>query len=173
MAQADEDNNLSVMNEINYDYDRASNKGIILLPELLRIDTISKIESLMIKFKNIDENGNRKIYISRNDRQHRTLLRKKKLHSEVQDEYHVHAQNRAGYQKVFLNCIISAGYTGSRRKLAASKGRSSSLTLILHGSSRKMRDRPFLSVSTSTYYNIDSFMNIVIGMHNSCRKGIC
>ena len=67
MAQADEDNNLSVMNEINYDYDRASNKGIILLPELLRIDTISKIESLMIKFKNIDENGNRKIYISRND----------------------------------------------------------------------------------------------------------
>ena len=97
----------------------------------------------------------------------------KKLDSEVQDEYHVHAQNRAGYQKVFSNCIISAGYTGSHRKLAASKGRSSSLTLILHGSSRKMRDRPFLSVSTSTYYNIDSFMNIVIGMHNSCRKGIC
>ena len=85
MAQADEDNNLSVMNEINYDYDRANNKGIILLPELLRIDTISKIESLMIKFKNIEENGNRKIYISRNDRQYRTLLRKKKLHSEVQD----------------------------------------------------------------------------------------
>ena len=55
------------MNEINYDYDRANNKGTILLPELLRIDTISKIESLMIKFKNIDENGNRKIYISRND----------------------------------------------------------------------------------------------------------
>ena len=48
MAQAYEDNNLSVMNEINYDYDRANNKGIILLPELLRIDTISKIESLMI-----------------------------------------------------------------------------------------------------------------------------
>ena len=173
MAQADEDNNLSVMNEINYDYDRANNKGIILLPELLGIDTISKIESLMIKFKNIDENGNRKIYISRNVRQYRTLLRKKKLHSEVQDEYHVHAQNRARYQKVFPNCIISAGYTGSRRKLDALKGRSSSLTLILHGSSRKMRDRPFLSVSTSTYYNIDSFMNIFIGMHNSCRKGIC
>ena len=85
----------------------------------------------MIKFKNIDENGNRKIYISRNVRQYRTLLRKKKLHSEVQDEYHVHAQNRAGYQKVFPNCIISAGYTGSRRKFAASKGRVSSLTLIL------------------------------------------
>ena len=32
MAQADEDNNLIVMDEINYDYDRANNKGIILLP---------------------------------------------------------------------------------------------------------------------------------------------
>ena len=72
MAQTDANNNMNVMNEINYDYDRANNKGVILLPELLRIDTISKIESLMIKFKNIDENGNRKIYISRNVRQYRT-----------------------------------------------------------------------------------------------------
>ena len=32
MAQENEDNNLIDMNEINYDYDRANNKGIILLP---------------------------------------------------------------------------------------------------------------------------------------------
>ena len=49
MAQADEDNNLSVMNEINYDCARKNNKGIILLPESLRIDTTPKIESLTIK----------------------------------------------------------------------------------------------------------------------------
>ena len=68
MAQADEDNNLSVMNEINYDYDRANNKGIILLlSESLRIDIIPKIESLTIKLKNIDANGNKKINSSRND----------------------------------------------------------------------------------------------------------
>ena len=67
MVQADEDNNLIVMNEINYDYDRANNKGIILLPESLRIDTTSKIESLTIKLKNIDANGNKKINSSRND----------------------------------------------------------------------------------------------------------
>ena len=67
MAQADEDNNLSVMNEINYDYDRTNNKGIILLPDSYRIDTIPKIESLTIKLKNIDANGNKKINFSRND----------------------------------------------------------------------------------------------------------
>ena len=56
------------MHEINYDYDRTNNKGIILLPELLRIETTSKIESLTIKLKNIDANGNKKIYFSRNRR---------------------------------------------------------------------------------------------------------
>ena len=55
------------MHEINYDYDRTNNKGIILLPESLRIDTIPKIESLTIKLKNIDANGNKKINFSRND----------------------------------------------------------------------------------------------------------
>ena len=59
------------------------------------------------------------------------LLPKKSLHSQEQDEYHAPAQNRSGYQKVFPNSIKPAGYTGSRRKLAASKGRVSSLTLIL------------------------------------------
>ena len=66
IVQADTDNNLSVMNEINYDYARTNNKGIILPLESLWINTIPKIESLMIKFKNIDENGNKKIYFSRN-----------------------------------------------------------------------------------------------------------
>ena len=55
------------MHEINYDYARTNNKGIILPLESLWINTIPKIESLMIKFKNIDENGNKKINFSRND----------------------------------------------------------------------------------------------------------
>ena len=59
MVQADANNNMNVKNEINYDYTRINNKGIILLPESLRIDTTPKIESLMIIFKNIDENGNK------------------------------------------------------------------------------------------------------------------
>ena len=67
MAQADEDNNLIVMNEINYDYARTNNKGIILLPDSYRIDTIPKIESLTIKLKNIGTNGNKKMNFSRND----------------------------------------------------------------------------------------------------------
>ena len=67
MTQADANNNTSVMNEINYDYARTNNKGIILPPESLRIDTTPKIESLTIKLKNIDANGNKKINFSRND----------------------------------------------------------------------------------------------------------
>ena len=55
------------MNEINYNYARTNNKGIILLPESLRIDTTLKIKSLTIKLKNIDTNGNKKINSSRND----------------------------------------------------------------------------------------------------------
>ena len=56
------------MHEINYDYAITNNKGIILPLESLWINIIQKIESLMIKFKNIDENGNKKIYFSRNRR---------------------------------------------------------------------------------------------------------
>ena len=67
MSQTVSDNNLSVINEINYDYARTNNKGIILPPESLRIDTTPKIESLTIKLKNIDANGNKKINFSRND----------------------------------------------------------------------------------------------------------
>ena len=39
MVQADTDNN---MNEINYNYARTNKKGIILLPESLRIDNTQK-----------------------------------------------------------------------------------------------------------------------------------
>ena len=67
MVQADADNNMNVLNKINFNYARANNKGIILLPESLRIDTTSKIESLTIKLKNIDANENKKINSSRND----------------------------------------------------------------------------------------------------------
>ena len=67
MVQADADNNMNVLNKINFNYARANNKGIILLPESLRIDTTSKIESLTIKLKNIDANGNKKINSSRID----------------------------------------------------------------------------------------------------------
>ena len=59
MTKANEDNNTSVTNEINYNYSRANNKGIIIIHESLRIDITPKIESLMIIFKNIDENGNK------------------------------------------------------------------------------------------------------------------
>ena len=58
MAQADVDNNMNVMNEINCNYARTNYKGIIL--ESLRTDTNPKIESQMIRLKNIDANGNKK-----------------------------------------------------------------------------------------------------------------
>ena len=67
MAQTDANNNMNVMNEINYDYAKTNNKGIILLPDSYRIDTTPKMESLTIKLKNIDANGNKKINFSRND----------------------------------------------------------------------------------------------------------
>ena len=51
----------------NYDYARKNNKGIILLPESFRIDTTPKKELVMIKLKNIDANGNKKINFSGND----------------------------------------------------------------------------------------------------------
>ena len=37
MVQADTDNNMNAINEINYNYARSNKKGIILLPESLRI----------------------------------------------------------------------------------------------------------------------------------------
>ena len=43
MVQADADNNMNAMNEINYNYARINNKSIILLPESLRIDNTQKI----------------------------------------------------------------------------------------------------------------------------------
>ena len=60
MVQVYADNIMSVMNEINYNYDRINNKGIILLLESLRIDTTPRIESLTIKLKNINQNEIRK-----------------------------------------------------------------------------------------------------------------
>ena len=86
MVQADADNNMNAMNEINYNYARANNKGIILLPESLRIDNTPKIESLMIKLKNFDENGNKEIIFSRNDGSYFALMKKKRLYSKSQDE---------------------------------------------------------------------------------------
>ena len=38
MAQVDADKNKNVINEINYDYARTNNKGIILLPENKKIN---------------------------------------------------------------------------------------------------------------------------------------
>ena len=86
MSQTFSENNLSVINEINYDYARTNNKGIILPLESLWINTIPKIESLMIKFKNIDTNGNKKINFSRNDGSYFALMKKKRLLSRAQDE---------------------------------------------------------------------------------------
>ena len=86
MVQADADNNMNAMNEINYNYARTNNKGIILLPESLRIDTTPKIESLTIKLKNIDENENKKINFSRNECSYFTLMQKKSMNSKAKDE---------------------------------------------------------------------------------------
>ena len=76
---------MNVMNEINYNYPRSNNKRIILLPKSLWINITPKIESLMIKLKNIDENGNKEIYFSRNYDLYLTLMPKKSLHSKAQD----------------------------------------------------------------------------------------
>ena len=46
MTQADVDNNMNVINEINCNYARTNYKGIIL--ESLRTDTTPKIDSLTI-----------------------------------------------------------------------------------------------------------------------------
>ena len=43
MVQADTDNNMNVMNEINYNYARTNKKDIILIPESLRIGKTPKI----------------------------------------------------------------------------------------------------------------------------------
>ena len=48
LMRTDIDNNMNLMNEINYNYSRTNNKGIILLPESLRADTTPKIDSLTI-----------------------------------------------------------------------------------------------------------------------------
>ena len=61
------------MNEIIYNYSRINNKGIILLPESMRIDINPKKESLTIKLKNINENVNKKNF-SRNDSSYFSLL---------------------------------------------------------------------------------------------------
>jgi hypothetical protein len=94
------------MNEINYNYARTNNKGIILLPESLRIDTISKIESLLIKLKNFDGNGNKKINFSRNDDSYLSLLQETILTAQ---KWHEH-------QKIFPNSIKSSRYIGDHRK---------------------------------------------------------
>ena len=86
MAQADVDNNMNVMNEINYNYAKINNKGIILLPESLQTDTNPKLESLMIKLKNNDANGNKKINFSRNDDSYLSLLPKTSWNSKEQEE---------------------------------------------------------------------------------------
>ena len=87
MAQVDEYNNISVMNEIIHNYSRINNKEIILQPESFRIDINPKMESLMIKLKNINENGNKKINFSRNDGSYFSLLPKTIWNSKAQEEY--------------------------------------------------------------------------------------
>jgi len=74
------------MNEIIYNYSRINNKGIILLPESMRIDINPKKESLMIKLKNINENVNKKINFSRNDSSYFSLLPNTTRNSKEQEE---------------------------------------------------------------------------------------
>ena len=86
MAQTYVDNNMNLMNEINYNYSRTNNKGIILLPESLRTDTTPKIDSLTIYLKIIDANGNKKINFSRNDDSYLSLIPKTSWNSKLQEE---------------------------------------------------------------------------------------
>ena len=86
MAQTDVDNNMNLMNEINYNYSRTNNKGIILLPESLRTDTTPKIDSLTIYLKIIDANGNKKINFARNDDSYLSLIPKTSWNSKLQEE---------------------------------------------------------------------------------------
>ena len=86
MAQTDVDNNMNLMNEINYNYSRTNNKRIILLPESLRTDTTPKIDSLTIYLKIIDTNGNKKINFSRNDDSYLSLIPKTSWNSKLQEE---------------------------------------------------------------------------------------
>ena len=86
MAQTDIDNNMNLMNEINYNYSRTNNKGIILLPESLRTDTTPKIDSLTIYLKIIDANRNKKINFSRNDDSYLSLIPKTSWNSKLQEE---------------------------------------------------------------------------------------
>ena len=74
------------MNEIIYNYSRINNKGIILLPESMRIDINPKKESLTIKLKNINENVNKKINFSRNDSSYLSLLPNTTRNSKEQEE---------------------------------------------------------------------------------------
>ena len=74
------------MNEIIYNYSRINNKGIILLPESMRIDINPKMESLMIKLKNINKNVNKKINFSRNDSSYLSLQPNTTRNSKEQEE---------------------------------------------------------------------------------------
>ena len=74
------------MNEIIYNYSRINNKGIILLPESMRIDINPKKESLTIKLKNINENVNKKINFSRNDSSYLSLQPNTTRNSKEQEE---------------------------------------------------------------------------------------
>ncbi len=86
MGPRNEYNNISVMNEIIYNYSRINNKGIILLPESMRIDINPKKESLTIKLKNINENVNKKINFYRNDSSYFSLLPNTTRNSKEQEE---------------------------------------------------------------------------------------
>ena len=117
ISQGDADNYLSVKNEFNYDYARTNNKGIILIHESLRIDTTSKIESLMIKLKSIDTNENKKIKFSRMMMAHTSLCCRRQTGIQRQNTSHAPVQKQYRYHKVFPNSIKSLGYLGGRRKL--------------------------------------------------------
>ena len=121
---------------------------------------------------------------------HTSLLWRRKdcIHMRKMNASHTPAQNRCWYQKLFQNSIKSAGYTGGRRKLPIKYAENHPWPWFCKSISRKLRDSPFLSASMiqreiqwwhsklpaqkakysdqCTYDNIDSFMNIVIDMHN-------
>ena len=72
----------------------------------------------MIKLENIDENENKKIYISRNS-EHILLccLRQTGVQGSKRNASHLPVQKRSEHQKALPNSIKFAIYIGGHRKL--------------------------------------------------------
>ena len=136
------------MNEIIYNYSRINNKGIILLPKSLRININPKMESLMIKLKNINKNVNKKINFSRNDSSYLSLQPNTTRNSKEQEECVSSTRLKVALipesiSKQYQTCFIFWRSTESLDFNIEDRP----WLWFCNGISRKLRDTPFLSSS--------------------------